>query len=315
LIKVVEIKAVIMGEENLTKHVPVLLKEVIASFDFPGEFLDVTLGGGGHTEAILKTHKGNTVVALDRDVRAVERTGQKLLQKYKQRLFVNHAQFSNIKELCGERLFDGVLADLGMSTDQLREGRGFSFADSSALDMRMDETAFLSAAHVVNDYSESQLAQVFYNGGVGSASKSLARSIIDSRPVESTSALVKVVQRVIRKQKESGSHPATVVFQALRMEVNQEFQELRSLLRILPNLVRSGGRVSIISFHSLEDKEVTQVLRSWANGSTVPARVRNAMHVKPIGKLITKKAIQPDSAEIEANPASRSARMRVFEFH
>lgn len=306
----------------VTRHIPVLLEEVLSTFEFPGVFLDCTLGGGGHSEALLQAHRGNRVRAFDRDTRAIDRTRDRLAC-YGARFTVSQASFAEITmKVAGEK-FDGILADLGMSTDQLFEGRGFSFQDDSALDMRMDETQDLTAEEVLNNYSERELVVMFKQGGLEKAAKPMASAIVRDRPLSSTRQLVDLAAAVLSRfqkrsrDRESGrreSHPATVVFQALRMEVNQELAQIRSLMSALPELIKPGGRAAIISFHSLEDKEVARVMRLWAQGSTLPARLQTGREEPPLGRLLTRKAIVPSEDEVGRNPASRSARMRVFEF-
>jgi len=298
---------------QVTKHVSVLRNEVVGSFFYPGTFLDLTFGGGGHSRAILGEHPGNSVLGVDRDIQAIQR-GQALIEEFSGRLKVVKERFSQVGNLVSGQQFDGVLADLGMSTDQLKGRRGFSFMDETELDMRMDTESPLTAAGVLNHYAVADLYRVMRDGGVGPrVIRPLVEGIVRGRPYQNTGDLVDVVTKVIWRDKEQRSHPATVVFQSLRMEVNQELEELRGLLAVLPSLVKSRGRIAVISFHSLEDREVARVMRAWAQGSTLPARLRTGVEQPPIGKLLTKKAIMPTEEEVEKNPASRSARMRVFE--
>jgi 16S rRNA (cytosine1402-N4)-methyltransferase len=296
-----------------SRHVSVLCKEVVESFSYPGMFLDLTFGGGGHSKAILVAHHKNVVFAVDRDLHAIGR-GQGLIQEFSGRLDVVKGKFSHVGSFVGGRQFDGVIADLGMSTDQLKGQRGFSFMDDTELDMRMDVDAELTAAEVLNHYAKSDLYRVMRDGGIGPrVIRPLVEGIVRGRPYRTTGEIVDVIKKVIRRDKDQGGHPATVVFQALRMEVNQELAELRTVLAALPGLVKPQGRIAIIAFHSLEDKEVARVMRVWAQGSTVPARLRTGAEQRPIGRLLTRKAIVPTEEETEQNPASRSARMRVFE--
>lgn len=306
----------------VTRHIPVLLEEVLSAFEYPGTFLDCTLGGGGHSEALLQAHSNNRVWSFDRDNRAIHRTRERLAG-YGERSIVGQSSFADLAMAVAGQKFNGVLADLGMSTDQLFEGRGFSFQDDSTLDMRMDESQDLTAEEVLNSYSERELVVMFKRGGLEKAAKSVASAIVRGRPLRSTRELADLATAVLSRfqkrsrDKESGrreSNPATVVFQALRMEVNQELVQIRSLMSALPALLGPGGRAVIISFHSLEDKEVARVMRLWAQGSTLPARLQTGREERSLGKLLTRKAIVPSEEEIGRNPASRSARMRVFEF-
>jgi 16S rRNA (cytosine1402-N4)-methyltransferase len=298
---------------NASQHVSVLHNEVVESFIYPGTFLDLTFGGGGHSKSILQAHKDNLVFAVDRDSHAIRRA-QGLIDEFSGRLTVVKGRFSQAGSFFSGQQFDGVLADLGMSTDQLKGQRGFSFMEDTELDMRMDVEAELTAAQVLNEYAKPDLYRVMRDGGIGPrVIRPLVEAFVRGRPYRTTGEIVDVIRKVIRRDKEQGGHPATVVFQALRMEVNQELGELRELLEALPGLVGPKGRIVIISFHSLEDKEVARVMRAWAQGSTVPARLRTGGEQPPIGRLLTRKAIVPTEEEIERNPASRSARMRVFE--
>jgi 16S rRNA (cytosine1402-N4)-methyltransferase len=279
-----------------------------------GLFLDCTLGGGGHTRAILDAHPDAWVVALDRDQRALDRA-RGWAGSYGDRLELMHAPFSQISKLRLHRAFDGVLADLGMSTDQLREGRGFSFADEDALDMRMDESAGGTARELLNTLSERDLFIVLAQGGVGKNARSIARALLAARPFESARQVAEVVrQSQFGKRSGSGVHPATVVFQALRMAVNRELEEIEALLAAVPSVIKRGARLAVITFHSIEDKVVTNKMRAWESAGTYPASWRGARTERRLGSVVHRKAIEPSDSEVERNPASRSARLRVFEF-
>lgn len=298
-------------------HVPVLLAEVLDFLraDRGGLFLDCTFGGGGHTRAILDASPESWVVALDRDVRALER-GSRWASQYGDRLKLLHAPFSQIQEVvCGAR-FDGVLADLGMSTDQLREGRGFSFADDGILDMRMNEEEGVTAQEFVNTASERDLFMAFAEGGVGSSARQLARFIKDHRPFQSAKHLADVVKSShLGKKGASKVHPATVVFQALRMKINGEREEIQGLMSSAPHVVKgAGARLAIITFHSIEDTLVAREMRRWESAGSYPASWRGARTEQQLGRCVSRKPVCPSVEELERNPASRSARLRVFEF-
>lgn len=298
-----------------TVHVPVLLREVIESLraDRGGSFLDCTLGGGGHTEAILQSHPENRVVAFDRDRRAIERAEIRL-SRYADRVKLIHAPFSSAPHLMGGERFDGVLADLGLSTDQLKEQRGFSFNDESAIDMRMNEEDEKSGTYFVNEASDRELYAVLKRGGVGAEAKKVVAAIVKARPITTAVELSQVVRRAVGFTP-GASNPATVIFQAIRIAVNREMEEIEALLDAVPHLVAPKARVAIISFHSLEDREVASKLRHWQQGDTTPPHWPGARQGDPrMGSLLTRKAITPGEEEIARNPASRSARMRVFEF-
>jgi 16S rRNA (cytosine1402-N4)-methyltransferase len=298
-----------------TVHVPVLLTEALEALRAGGggRFLDCTLGGGGHTRAILEANAVNEVVALDRDSAAVERA-KSWSEQYGARLRIEHRPFGSIAEL-NAGSFDGLLADLGLSTDQLKGGRGFSFKDDESLDMRMDPSTGESAQELLNRLPERDLARIFREGGVGKESQMYARAVVRSRPVESASALAKLIADATpRHLQQPGFHPSTIVFQALRIAVNSEMEELEAFLDAVPSMIRSKGRLAVISFHSLEDKLVTRTLREWQSGGEFSARSPGSLQVKPKGRLLSKSAILPSDEEVARNSASRSARMRVFEF-
>lgn len=297
-------------------HIPVLLAEVLEVLGAKrgGMYLDCTFGGGGHTRALLDAHPDTWVVALDRDARAIER-GRGWAEKYGDRLELVHTPYSDVLQQVSFRGFDGVLADLGMSTDQLREERGFSFADQSALDMRMDETTGMSAQEFLNTASERDIYIALARGGVGSTARQLARVFVAKRPFVSAQELAEVVRgSQLGKRSVSRVHPATVVFQALRMHVNKELEEIEALLDAVPVIVKKGGKLAIITFHSVEDKLVANTMRGWESAGTYPASWRGPRDEKRIGAVSPKKPIVPSDEEVSCNAASRSARLRVFEF-
>jgi 16S rRNA (cytosine1402-N4)-methyltransferase len=298
-------------------HIPVLVNEVLGLLQSQAEgasFLDCTFGGGGHTEALLAAHPQNTVIACDRDPNAAKRAAQ--LEHREARFRFYRARFSELtnalKDVIKTDRFDGVLADLGISTLQLWEGRGFAFRDDQALDMRMDETLPRSAADIVNTADSRELFTILKRGGVGTEAKACVDAIIAARPLMTAKDLAAAIARNVRSPKDR--HPATVVFQAIRIAVNQEIEEIEALLEALPALVKPAGRAAIICFHSLEDEIVTKRLREWQSGGEGSANWPGGFSGKKRGKLLTRKAIMPTSDEIARNPASRSARLRVFEF-
>lgn len=300
-----------------TVHVSVMTKEVLEGIksNEGGVFLDCTLGGGGHTQAILESNPGNKVVATDRDMRAINRAKIKLTS-FQDRVSLHHAKFSGISKVVGDTKFDGVVADLGISTDQLKEGRGFSFKDETLLDMRMDESQSFKAIDIVNEVGEVELFKYLKEGGVGQEARLVAKAIVRNRPFESAAQLAEVVNKTVRViKRDNDKNPSTVVFQALRMVVNDELNEIDSLLNSLPGMVKSKGRVAIISFHSLEDKSVARMFRFWEQGEAKPASWPGAKDNRILGRLINKKAVLPSDAEMENNSSSRSARLRIFEFN
>jgi 16S rRNA (cytosine1402-N4)-methyltransferase len=299
-------------------HVPVLLREVIEQLgaERGGMFLDCTLGGGGHTRAILDASPDSWVIALDRDARALDRA-TRWASQYGERLTLVHSPFSKASESVGAVKFDGILADLGMSTDQLHEGRGFSFLDHECLDMRMDEASSITAQEFLNLASEKEIYVALAEGGVGSTARHLARVLVAARPFSNAQQLAGVV-RASNLGKDRGAskvHPATVVFQAIRMKVNQEREEIEALMHGVPSMVKGrGSRLAVITFHSIEDTLVVREMRRWESAASYPASWRGARVGKNIGKVVPRKPICPSEDEVARNPASRSARLRVFEF-
>ncbi len=305
---------------DVTRHIPVLEAEVLEALRAAGggAFLDCTLGGAGHSEAILKSNLKNSVVASDRDLRAIERARVRLAG-YEGRFELLHSDFAGLAAKLSGRTFDGLLADLGISTDQLKEGRGFSFTDEQSFDMRMDESAGSTAADLVNDSDEQTLIRVLHQGGIGPEARKLAQAIIAARPHTSAKSFASVVNKVMAsvaggKYAKKKVNPATVVFQALRIAVNREFEQIDSLMEMAPTLVRSGGRMAVITFHSLEDKAVVRKMREWESGGEFSALNPASVRGKRLGKIINKKGVEPSAAEVERNPSARSACLRVFEF-
>ena len=310
------------------RHQPVLLAEVLdwLELDKIGEtafMLDATLGDGGHAEACLRQSKELRLVGLDRDESALERS-KVFLGDFCERVQTFHRNFSeaesvlNQLSLSSEAPFDRILLDLGVSSPQLDEAsRGFSFKEDAPLDMRMDRSDERNAWHLVNQFSANELRKVLLRGGVGSESARFANAIVAGRPIETTKELARLISsetRPDKRAKVTKRHPATLVFQALRMEVNQELKSLRCFLESIPNLLAPRGRLLCISFHSLEDREVTKTFRRWSRSSDTLHKLpfRGTELSKSFGKLLTPHAITPGKAEAEKNPRSRSARLRVF---
>lgn len=305
-----------MSSSKVGVHIPIMVDEVLDALQAKkgGMFLDCTFGSGGHTKAILDASPDAWVVAMDRDGRAIAR-GESLVSEYGDRLELIHAPFAELEREVSFRGFDGVLADLGMSTDQLKQGRGFSFVDEGPLDMRMDESSGVSAQEFVNTAPERDIYVALAEGGVGQNARSIARTIVQERPFESARQLADVIKAShLGKKGESRVHPATVVFQALRMKVNDEIGQLEHFLQAVPKVSKKGARFAVITFHSIEDKIVTNRMRSWESAGSYPASWRGARTEVRVGHVVHKKPIVPSDEEIRRNPASRSARLRVLEF-
>jgi 16S rRNA (cytosine1402-N4)-methyltransferase len=308
--------------DQLSVHISVLKNETVEFLNCSkgGKFIDCTLGGAGHTEAILQANPINTVEAFDRDIRAINRAKQKL-NKYQDRVTYHHRTFSEVESTLEEKSYDGMLVDLGISTDQLKEKRGFSFNDDTPLDMRMDESQSVTASDIVNNYSEKDLIRVLKRGGADKEGFFAAKAIIKNRPITSTKHLADIVSAAVNVPHKRGhksgksTHPATTVFQAIRIEVNKEYEQIEALLESAPKVVKDGGRLAVITFHSAEDKLVAGRMRSWAAGDTTPAYVHGGVFDRGSkGRFLTTKPVVASQSELAANPASRSARLRVFAF-
>ncbi len=281
-------------------HVPVLLEESTDLLLGNGGklYVDCTIGLGGHTRRILEKNPQAFVIGIDRDPYALE-MAQENLKDFEGRYSLYHANFSDLDEVLkmeGLSQVDGFLFDLGVSMLQLKSPRGFSFQRDEPLDMRMNPEDRLSAYQVVNNYSERDLERIFKEYGEEPYAKRIARAIVLARakkPIETTLELVEIITSVL-PYKCGRIHPATRVFQAIRIEVNEELKSLEIALRKTLDFLRSGGRVVVISFHSLEDRIVKNFIKT---------------HLKPL----TKKPITPTMEEVKKNPASRSAKLRAGE--
>lgn len=291
-----------------------------------GIVVDATLGGGGHAQEILeRIGKNGTLIAIDQDRRAIENF-KKFLESAPswQSKVVNLVKdnFSNLKKILGDRgikAVDAVLADLGYSSIQMEdESYGMSFLKDAQLDMRLDKDKELTARRIVNEYSQKDLERIFREYGEEKFAKSIARKIVDFRkikPIERTLELVEIIKEAVPGSYARGKiHPATRTFQALRIEVNNELENLTKFIpEAIDALVRSG-RLAVISFHSLEDRIVKNIFRENARGCICPPSFPQCRcGRKPKIKIITKKPMIPSEEEIRANPRSRSAKLRICE--
>lgn len=296
-------------------HIPVLLNETIEAFQVQvgRKYIDCTVGEGGHAAAILE--KGAHLLGIDIDPQAID-VARKRLQLYGENAILINEDFENLERICSDSGFHpvhGVLFDLGMSSLQLTDtSRGFSFQHDSPLNMRFSPSHELSAATIVNTFPEEELAAIIEKYGEERRSKQIARSIVANRPIDTTLRLATVIERTVGFR--GKIHPATKTFQALRITVNQELQRLETALKQVANILFLGGRLVVISFHSLEDRLVKHYMRQESKDCICPPQTLVCVcgH-KATFKLITKKVITPSPAEILANPRSRSARMRVAE--
>ena len=284
-------------------HSPVLLNEVMQFLNLrpDGRYIDATFGAGGHTRELLnRTSPGGRVLAIDQDETAIER-GRFELQSFGSRLELVKANFRDIESIATEHGFaglDGILADIGVSSMMLDDPtRGFSFMREGPLDMRMDLDQPLTAAEVLNTYSEKEIANILFNYGEERRSRQIAHSIVRSRPLSRTTDLTRAIERVLGGRRYGKIHPATRTFQALRIFVNDELRSLETFLDSSMKVLRPAGRLVLISFHSLEDRIVKNKFRT----PVVP------------GVALTKKVITAAVEELDRNPRSRSARLRAWE--
>jgi 16S rRNA (cytosine1402-N4)-methyltransferase len=304
---------------SLSIHIPVLLNEVIEGLQARrgGYFVDCTVGLGGHAAAILeKISPSGRLLGIDADPEAIE-VSQDKLSDYGEAVTLVNDNFVNLEAICKRYHFhpvDGILFDLGVSSLQLDTAeRGFSFHLDAPLNMRFDPRQGLTASDIVNTFSERELAQLIEEYAEERHSRQIARHIVQNRPVATTLELARLVEQVLGG-KRAKIHPATRTFMALRIAVNSELQNLESALKQTINLLRPGGRLAVISYHSLEDRIVKQFMRRAASSCLCPPGtiVCRCGHV-PTLKLISRKVIKPTSLEIESNPRSRSAKLRIAE--
>ena len=287
-------------------HIPVLLNEVLKYLNLqPNQnFVDATVGDGGHARAILENIAPNgKLIAIDRDVDSLVRAQSNLREFENRVIFVNDS-FGNISKIIEESGFyriEGILFDFGMSTSQLENsGRGFSFQKDEILDMRYDAKIPITAEDILNDYSEIELFEIFKKLGEEPKARIVARKIVESRKqkrIKTTKELVRIIEKVIKRR--GKIHPATKIFQALRIEVNEELTEIERALVDIPKVLPSGGRAAFISFHSLEDR----LIKIWAKD----------LSKKNIIKILNKRPLTASAEELKANPKSRSAKLRVIE--
>ncbi|HCT64855.1 MAG TPA: 16S rRNA (cytosine(1402)-N(4))-methyltransferase [Lachnospiraceae bacterium] len=304
-------------------HVSVLLNECIEGLciDKDGIYVDGTLGGAGHSYEICKHLEGGRLIGIDQDMNAINAAKERLKEFGDKVTFVND-NFSNIKNILNTlniEKVDGFLLDIGVSSHQLDEaGRGFSYMHDAPLDMRMDVTNPLSAYNVVNEYSEQAINDVIFKYGEERWAKRIAQFIVAQRaqkPIETTFELVDVIKKAVPKgARKDGPHPAKRTFQAIRIEVNGELEILEHTVDDMTEALNKGGRLCIITFHSLEDRIVKNAFRKQENPCTCPHEFPVCVcGKKPLAKVITRKPIVPSEEELEVNHRARSAKLRVLE--
>jgi 16S rRNA (cytosine1402-N4)-methyltransferase len=303
----------------LPTHTPVLLNETYEALQVqPGKrYIDCTLGLGGHAYSILeKCSPGGQLLGIDADPEAIRLAEVKLAQYSKSIILVND-NFANIKKICQESNFipvDGILFDLGISSTQIGDAeRGFSFQQDAQPDMRFSPNQVLTATDLINILPEGRLAQLLYEYGEEHHSRQIAKAIVKNRPVVSTIALAHLIEQAVGGRQHK-IHPATKTFQALRIAVNHELENLEHALKQTINCLNRRGRLVVISYHSLEDRIIKQFMKRETTSCVCPPQtpVCTCNHL-PNFKLISKKVITPSSKEVEKNPRSRSAKLRIAE--
>jgi len=309
-----------MKAENL--HQSVLLEETLRVLQAQENemFADATLGMGGHTQAILETAKNIRVIGIDQDMEAIGFAKERL-KNFGERFQVYHANFSEIKEVLREaeiEKVDGILADLGVSSLQFDSAeRGFSFRFDAPLDMRMNaDDEMETAAELLENLTEEEIANIIYNFGEERASRKIARWIVEKRksgePIKTTKQLADLVQRAIGRGKKDKVHPATRTFQALRIAVNRELDILEDFIRDAVDVLKKDGRLAVITFHSLEDRIVKQTFQKLSGKCFCPPRIpRCVCGAEKKIEILTRKPIAPNESEIEENPRARSAKLRA----
>jgi len=299
-------------------HIPVLYREVVDAFTDLGDgvVIDCTMGYGGHSSLILEANPNIKLIAIDQDQTAIDFSTKRLAQ-YGDRVTIKKGRFSSvIKEILSEvNAVDikGILADIGVSSLQLdQKERGFSY-ESETLDMRMDKDASLSASNVVNEYSKVELEQILLEYGELRNYKKIADAIVKNRPFTSAKALSETLKPYMPRGKKI--HPATLLMQAIRIEVNDELGELKSVLHSVDEAKLPNAKVAIISFHSLEDRIVKKEFAKWAKSCICPSEAFRCScgNNHQLGKVLTKKPIMAKEDELKENVRSRSAKMRLFQ--
>lgn len=298
-------------------HIPVLLKECIEELKIKedGIYVDGTMGGAGHSiEIVKKLSENGLLIGIDRDEDAIK-VAKDRLKTFKNVEYYND-NHDNIKTILNGRKVDGILLDLGVSSYQIDdESRGFSYTKETNLDMRMDKTQSLTAEKVINTYSEDDLANIIFEYGEERFARKIARNICEYRKekdIKTTKQLVEIIEKSI-PYKEDG-HPAKRTFQAIRIEVNNEIKPLYNTITDSIECLKQGGRLCVITFHSLEDRAVKKAYADNIGKCTCPKDLPYCIcGNKKMGEIITKKPIIPTKEEIEKNPRSKSAKLRVFE--
>ena len=300
-------------------HVSVLLKETVdgAFTDPNGVYADLTTGGGGHSYELASRLDGGSLICFDQDKEALEAAGERLKGLPVTLVRSNFCEMKSVLAEMGIKELDGIIADLGVSSHQLDTAeRGFSFHNDAPLDMRMSGEG-LSARDVVNEYDEGELAKILFDYGEEKFGNRIARGIVNARltaPIETTGQLAEIIKSSVPAAYRREKNPCRKSFQAIRIEVNHELDVLETALTDGFDVLKKGGRMSVITFHSLEDRIVKNRFREFCTGCTCPPEFPVCVcGRKPMGRLIDKKPITASAEELERNPRSRSAKLRVIE--
>lgn len=300
-------------------HISVLLNETIEALQVKpdGIYFDGTLGGAGHSSNILRKLDDGLLIAMDRDESALLASKDRL-REIGGNFVLAKGNFINVDLLLSELMIehlDGALLDLGVSSHQLdTEERGFSYHYDAPLDMRMDQSQKLDARTIVNTYSQEELTTILLEYGEERWAKRIAEIMIERRPIETTFELVDVIKRAVPAGARDNKHPARRTFQALRIAVNQELDNIEATLDKIMDVLAPGGHLAVITFHSLEDRIVKNTFRRYEDPCTCPDEIPLCVcGLKPTGKLVNRKPIIPSIKELEFNPRSRSAKLRVIE--
>ena len=304
------------------KHYSVMKKEAIEALNIKedGIYVDATLGYAGDSSEILKRIKKGYLFAFDADTEAIQYSHQQLI-KIAPNFTIIHSNFSNLKEELASHncnMVDGFIFDLGLSSPQIDDDkRGFSFMSDATLDMRMNKESNLTAKDIVNNYKEEQLLKIFYEYGEEKESPKIARGIINARKekeIVTTQELVDIIKSSVGANYFYKNHPQRVIFQALRIEVNQELEAIKKALPDAIKMLKKGGRICVITFHSLEDRLVKNIFKQYSEVNPIFKGMPNIpKEYEPLIKLINKKPLLPASQEILENSRSKSAKMRIIE--
>jgi 16S rRNA (cytosine1402-N4)-methyltransferase len=298
------------------KHKSVLLDEVINNLNVSegGIYIDATVGYAGHSgEVLRKLNKKGFLFAFDQDDDAIKYSNE-ALSKIGSNFKIIKSNFKDMNKYINEKV-DGIMFDLGVSSPQLDEAeRGFSFHKDAPLDMRMDKSNPLSAKNVVNEYSYEKLVDIFFRYGEEKYSKSIAKAIVDNRPINTTLELAEIIKNNVPISYRNKSHPARKVFQAIRIEVNHELDILEDAMKDALSMLKKGGRLSVITFHSLEDRIVKNVFKEYTEvDSVVKGLPVIPEEFRKDYVLVNRKAIEPSMEELEHNNRARSAKLRIIE--